>query len=111
MEETVSHSSDTSMEDGTASAQGSPVQSPPDNAARSVHKARPYQVELVSHAVRENTIVNLGTGAGKTYVAVMLIKELAYQVQDPFTQDAGQRTIFLAHTGTHVLATPTLINH
>ena len=60
---------------------------------------RPYQVELVEHALRENTIVNLGTGAGKTFVAVLTMKELAHQTEGEFTELKGQRTVFLAPTG------------
>ena len=63
-------------------------------------KARPYQVELLQHALRENTIVNLGTGAGKTFIAVMLIREMSPQTEGAFNDEKGQRTIFLAHTGT-----------
>ncbi len=60
---------------------------------------RPYQTELLEHALRENTIVNLGTGAGKTFVAVMLIREMSHQTQGRFREENGKRTIFLAHTG------------
>ena len=39
-------------------------------------KARPYQEELLKKAMEGNTIVYLGTGSGKTFIAVMLIKEM-----------------------------------
>ncbi|CAF1143272.1 unnamed protein product [Rotaria sp. Silwood1] len=38
---------------------------------------RSYQTELVEQAKDENLIVCLPTGSGKTYIAVMLIKEMA----------------------------------
>ena len=56
--------------------------------------ARPYQQELLEAALEENTIVNLGTGAGKTYIAVMLIRELSSAI---FTQN--KRSVFLVTTG------------
>ena len=56
--------------------------------------ARPYQFELLEAALEENTIVNLGTGAGKTYIAVMLIKELSPSI---FFRE--KRTVFLVTTG------------
>ena len=34
---------------------------------------RPYQEACVEHAIAENTIINLGTGLGKTLIAVKLI--------------------------------------
>lgn len=57
-------------------------------------RPRPYQQELLEAALEENTIVNLGTGAGKTYVAVMLIKELS-----PSIILRGKRSVFLVTTG------------
>lgn len=61
--------------------------------------ARPYQLELLDAALNDDTIVNLGTGAGKTFIAVMLIKELSYDVLRPFTEEGAKRTIFLVTTG------------
>ena len=56
---------------------------------------RPYQLELLDAALEENTIVNLGTGAGKTFIAVMLIKELSADIIQ-----RGLRSVFLVTTGT-----------
>ena len=61
--------------------------------------ARPYQLELLDAALNEDTIVNLGTGAGKTFIAVMLIKELSYDILRSFDDPGAKRTFFLVTTG------------
>ena len=61
--------------------------------------ARPYQLELLDAAINDDTIVNLGTGAGKTFIAVMLIKELSAQVLRRFSEEGAKRTVFLVTTG------------
>lgn len=61
--------------------------------------ARPYQVELLERAKERNTIVCLGTGTGKTFISIMLIKELAHQVRGTYKK-GGKRTFFLVNTGT-----------
>ncbi|XP_068738102.1 endoribonuclease Dicer-like [Montipora capricornis] len=58
---------------------------------------RPYQVELLERAKERNTIVCLGTGTGKTFISVMLIKEMAHQIRETF-QNGGKRTFFLVNT-------------
>lgn len=63
------------------------------------YEARPYQLELLDAAIDENTIVNLGTGAGKTFIAVMLIKELCSSILLPFDDSEAKRTVFLVTTG------------
>ena len=51
--------------------------------------SRPYQNELLEKAKKGNTIVYLGTGSGKTYIATMLIKDLWPSLV------AGKRAVFL----------------
>ena len=63
--------------------------------------ARPYQVELLERAKERNTIVYLSTGTGKTFISVMLIKELAHEVRGNY-KDGGRRTFFLTTTGIYV---------
>ncbi|XP_028968740.1 endoribonuclease Dicer [Galendromus occidentalis] len=64
-------------------------------------QARSYQVELFEYAKKHNTIVCLGTGTGKTFISVLLIKYLEHQVTGPWLDESGRtpvgkRTIFLA---------------
>ncbi|CAN8000648.1 unnamed protein product, partial [Ixodes hexagonus] len=58
---------------------------------------RHFQVELFEGAKEANTIVCLGTGTGKTFIAVMLIKELEKDIRVPF-EEGGKRTFFLVPT-------------
>ena len=59
---------------------------------------RPYQVELLERSLERNTIVCLGTGTGKTFISVMLIKELSHQIRETY-KNGGKRTFFLVNTG------------
>ncbi|KAL5255774.1 hypothetical protein ACHWQZ_G011113 [Mnemiopsis leidyi] len=46
---------------------------------------RDYQIEMLNRAKKENTIVMMPTGTGKTFVAVLLIKHFIHQVMtDPW---------------------------
>lgn len=65
-----------------------------ENLPTDTFTPREYQVELFEASLEENTIVCLGTGTGKTFIAVMMIKELEHEVRIPF-EDGGKRTFFL----------------
>ncbi|CAF1126055.1 unnamed protein product [Adineta steineri] len=58
---------------------------------------RSYQTELMEQAKLENLVICLPTGSGKTYIAVMLIKEMAHETRRSI-DDGGKRTIFLVKT-------------
>ncbi|XP_042491944.1 endoribonuclease Dicer homolog 4 [Macadamia integrifolia] len=45
--------------------------------------ARKYQLDLCKKALEENVIVYLGTGSGKTHIAVLLIYELGHLIKKP----------------------------
>ncbi|ELU12939.1 hypothetical protein CAPTEDRAFT_223153 [Capitella teleta] len=62
---------------------------------------RTYQVALLENALKHNTIVCLASR--KTFIAVMLIKELAHQVRQPL-QLGGKRTLFLVYSDDDVEA-------
>ncbi|WCJ29844.1 dicer-like 4 [Euphorbia peplus] len=56
--------------------------------------ARKYQLELCKKALEQNIIVYLGTGCGKTHIAVLLMYELAHLVRSPLKSVC----VFLAPT-------------
>ncbi|XP_011693477.1 PREDICTED: endoribonuclease Dicer-like isoform X2 [Wasmannia auropunctata] len=58
---------------------------------------RAYQIDLYERAVRENVILYLPTGAGKTYIAVMLLKHLSRDLLKPYGE-GGKRSIFIVNT-------------
>lgn len=58
---------------------------------------REYQVEILEIAKEKNTIACLGTGTGKTFIAVMLIRHFAYQTLGDYDKEA-KRTVFLVPT-------------
>ena len=55
-------------------------------------EARPYQIELLNKALQQNSIVYLGTGAGKTFIATMMIKEKMSAILHD-----NKKTVFLCH--------------
>ncbi|XP_074249660.1 endoribonuclease Dicer isoform X2 [Saimiri boliviensis] len=59
------------------------------------------QVELLEAALDHNTIVCLNTGSGKTFIAVLLTKELSYQIRGDFNRN-GKRTVFLVNSANQV---------
>lgn len=57
---------------------------------------RTYQLELLDAALQQNTIICVNSPAGKTFIAVMLIKEMAVDIR-PMPMDFNKRkfTIFI----------------
>ncbi|CDW55659.1 endoribonuclease Dicer [Trichuris trichiura] len=49
---------------------------------------------MLERAINRNIIVPLGTGTGKTYIAVMLLKEMAADTKLPLSE-GGKRSVFL----------------
>ena len=60
-------------------------------------EARPYQLELLELAKKKNIIVYLGTGSGKTFIAVMLIQHLRGELGklEKGRIQGGKKAIFL----------------
>nr|XP_018899828.1 PREDICTED: endoribonuclease Dicer [Bemisia tabaci]XP_018899829.1 PREDICTED: endoribonuclease Dicer [Bemisia tabaci]XP_018899830.1 PREDICTED: endoribonuclease Dicer [Bemisia tabaci] len=58
---------------------------------------REYQTLIMEKAMKENIIIYLPTGAGKTYIASLLIKRMCGAIKKPFSE-GGKRSFFLVNT-------------
>ncbi|XP_077415701.1 endoribonuclease Dicer isoform X2 [Vanacampus margaritifer] len=67
-----------------------------------IYTPRKYQVELLEAALEHNTIVCLNTGSGKTFIAVLLTKELSHQIRGQY-QGNAKRTVFLVNSALSVV--------
>ncbi|KAJ8308770.1 hypothetical protein KUTeg_013644 [Tegillarca granosa] len=71
---------------------------------------RAYQVELLDSAIKRNSIICLGSSTGKTFIAVMVLRELSHQVRPPLTQN-GKRSVFLVNNESHLSEKAKIIEH
>ncbi len=55
-----------------------------------------FKLILYEQCLRKNSIVCLKTGSGKTFIAIMLIKQLAEAVRKPYNE-GGKRTVFVVN--------------
>ncbi|XP_050534312.1 endoribonuclease Dicer-like isoform X2 [Daktulosphaira vitifoliae] len=58
---------------------------------------RDYQLELLKEVEKNNTVLYLPTGSGKTYIATMLIKSMGHSLNKP-VNNGRKRTFFLVNT-------------
>ncbi|XP_037801770.1 endoribonuclease Dicer homolog 3a-like [Penaeus monodon] len=58
---------------------------------------RSYQLELFNCALKKNSILVLGTGSGKTFISILLIKELGHQIRESL-KGGSKRTVFVVNT-------------
>ena len=61
-------------------------------------KPREYQLDIVRRALKDNVIACLPTGSGKTFVAILLMKELGHEIEGRF-EDGAKRTVFVVPSG------------
>lgn len=61
------------------------------------YEPRDYQLELFHAAIEDNIVACLGTGTGKTFISILLIKDLSHQIRKPLSE-GGKRTVFLVPT-------------
>ncbi|KAH8277764.1 hypothetical protein KR018_005614, partial [Drosophila ironensis] len=58
---------------------------------------RSYQLQLVDYVTKQNSIIYLPTGAGKTFVAILALKRFSHEM-DKKIEDGGKRAIFMCNT-------------
>ncbi|XP_022209698.2 endoribonuclease Dicer-like isoform X2 [Drosophila obscura] len=58
---------------------------------------RSYQLRLVDHITKNNGIIYLPTGSGKTYVAILALKRFSKDM-DKSIEEGGKRAIFMCNT-------------
>ncbi|XP_053658601.1 endoribonuclease Dicer [Anopheles marshallii] len=58
---------------------------------------RNYQTQMKEICLAKNTIIYLPTGSGKTFIALLVMKEISYQLRNTI-EEGGKRTFFLANT-------------
>ncbi|CEF64380.1 Endoribonuclease Dicer [Strongyloides ratti] len=61
-----------------------------------VFTPRPYQLEILEKAKKRNVIVQLPTGSGKTYIGILMIKEVQYTVRKSISE-GGKRIFFVVN--------------
>jgi endoribonuclease Dicer len=59
--------------------------------------AREYQRNIIDVCKRKNSIIYLPTGAGKTYIAIQIIKHYSDQLKESYTE-GGKRSVFLVNS-------------
>ncbi|KAL8144233.1 hypothetical protein V2J09_017265 [Rumex salicifolius] len=64
------------------------------NADHVLSFARSYQIEALEQAIKQNTVVFLETGSGKTLIAIMLLRSYAHSLRIP----SPYKAIFLVPT-------------
>ncbi|KAI3750881.1 hypothetical protein L2E82_21772 [Cichorium intybus] len=65
-----------------------------ETSAEQLSFARSYQIEALEQSIKQNTIVFLETGSGKTLIAIMLLRHYAYLLRKPSSSIA----VFLVPT-------------
>ncbi|KAL7672292.1 hypothetical protein ACOME3_007181 [Neoechinorhynchus agilis] len=55
-----------------------------------------YQISMLELAKSRNLVAVLGTGSGKTYIAVMTIRYFLFETTEPWGSSNAKRTFFLA---------------
>ena len=85
------------MKDNTAAALVVSSDDKGNPEEKVIEEVRPYQQLLLEASLQRNVIAFLNTGTGKTFIAIMLIKELASQLLLTSSGTDRKWTIFLVN--------------